>query len=80
MALIRPDEDPDAEAAAVIAAAVRDALADAATRQELAALLTGEADRRHRRLAALGEELNAYELIWQRRPAEATQSEGEPGG
>jgi hypothetical protein len=80
VALIRSDEDPDVEAAAVIAATVRDALANAATRRELAALLTGEADRRHRRLTALAEELNAYELIWQRRPAEATRSEGEPGG
>jgi hypothetical protein len=67
VAVSRPDDDPNAEAVAAIASAVRDALADAVTRRDVAALLTGEADRRDRRLAALAEELDAYELTWKRR-------------
>jgi hypothetical protein len=80
VAVIRPDDDPDAEAVAAIAAVVRDALADTATRRDVAALLTGEANRRTRRLAALAEELDAYELAWRRRAVEGTRSEGEFGG
>jgi hypothetical protein len=72
VAVSRPDDDPDAEALAAISSAVRDALADAVTRREVVALLTGEADRRDRRLAKLAEELDGYELTWKRRDDEGT--------
>jgi hypothetical protein len=53
-----------------IAAAIRAALADPATRAEIAALVVGDDERRQRRLQELEQELAGYELQWQRRKEE----------
>jgi hypothetical protein len=54
-----------------MAADLRAALDDPDVRAEVAGLVTGEPDRRARRLEALAEELSGYELAWQRREGDS---------